>query len=260
MTRYSAAPDDPPRQDGPDGPKMWSRNLVVVYETEPGLTASVLPRPLEPTDPHVRLNFVQVELPSGQPMSAGTVSVLCRHGEVLGSYDLLMIMSLEGAVLGGRDTFGEPKKLGSAAVEHDGDAISARMTRNGIDLAEVRGRVAEQLDPGGVEERFAFYFKFLLDPEGGRFDGDPSLVHVRRTQEDRLRLRVEGELTLRDSQLDPIADLPVRRVVSMTYSENRQTQTGRIVQTVPGEWVWPFRHQRYDDHPTDRAAALDATA
>jgi len=106
--------------------------------------------------------------------------------------------------------------------------------------------VVEELEPEPLTERFAFYYKFLLDPEGGRFDGDPSLVHVRRTQQDRLRRRVEGEVILRDSPFDPVADLSVRRVVSMIYTENQQTQTGKIVGQVPAEWVWPYRHQRYD--------------
>lgn len=247
MVRYAARPDDPPKDSGPDGPRMWSHNLVVVYETDPEIVASVLPRPLEPTEPHVRLNFVQVELPGGRPLSAGTVSVACRHEDVVGYYDVLMIMSTEGTVVGGRETFGEPKKLGTASVVRDGDLVRATMGRNGVDLAEVQGRVAEELQPDGVQERFAFYYKFLLDPEGGRFDGDPSLVHVRRTQEDRLRLRIEGDLTLRESAVDPIADLLVGRVVSMTYTENQQTQTGKIVGEVPSAWVWPFRHQRYDD-------------
>lgn len=262
MIRYAAVPDEPPPSASadPDGPTYWSHNLVVLYETDPELIASVLPRPLEPTEPHVRLNFVQVEMPGGQPMSAGTVSVACRHGEMLGTYDLLMIMSIEGAVLGGRDTFGEPKKLGTATVVRDGDTVTGTMTRHGIDIAEVGGQVAEELDPGSVEERFAFYFKFHLDPEGGGFDNDPSLVHVRRTQHDRIRLRVDGDLVLRDSPFDPIADLPVRGIVSMTYTENQQTQTGKIVQRVPGEWVWPYRHQRYDDRKATRATATTAAS
>jgi acetoacetate decarboxylase len=51
---------------------------------------------------------------------------------------------------------------------------------------------------------------------------------------------------LRDSPFDPIADLPVRRVVSITYTESVQAQTGAIVGTVPAASLWPFRHQRYD--------------
>jgi acetoacetate decarboxylase len=166
-------------------------------------------------------------MPDGSPLSAGTVSVTCRHGDVEGAYDLLMIMSTEGAVLGGRETFGEPKKVGTASVVHEGDEVRAVMSRKGVDLVTVRGRVAEELSPEGVSERFAFYFKFLLDPEGGRFDADPSMVHVRRTQEDRIRLRLDGEVVLQDSPFDPIADLPVRSVVSMIYSETIKPKRGR---------------------------------
>ena len=246
MVRYAAVHEEPAVTDGPDGPKMWSRNLLAIYETDPELVAAVLPRPLEPTEPHVRVNFAEVDMPDGSPLSAGTIAVKCRHGDLEGSYDLLMIMSTESAVVGGRETFGEPKKVGTASIRIEGDEVVGTMSRRGVDLAEVRGRLAGDLDVGVPSERYAFYFKFLMDPAGGRFDGDPALVHVRRVQEDRLRQRVEGAVILRDSPFDPIADLPVRDVLSIVYTESTQAQTGEIVGTVPSEWIWPFRHQRYD--------------
>jgi acetoacetate decarboxylase len=247
MVRYAAVHDEPPPPStDPDGPKLWSRNLVVFYETDPEIVASVLPKPLESTEPHVRINIAHVEMPTG-PLGAGTFSVKCRHGDVEGCFDLLMIMTTEAAVVGGRETFGEPKKIGDATLRHEDGEVVGTMSRKGIDLVEIRGRVAETLAVGPRSERFAFYYKFLLDPAGGGFDGDPSLVHVRRTQEDRLRERIEGEITLRESPFDPVVDLPVRRIVSMTYTESNQTQTGAIVGTVPGDWIWPYRHQRYDN-------------
>ena len=243
MIRYAAVQSEP--TGSPPGEPMWSTNLLAIYETDPDVVASVLPRPLEPAEPHVRVNFAQVDMPDG-PLSAATFAVRCTHAGTPGSYDLLMIMSTEGAVVGGRETFGEPKKLGQASIRRENGEVSATLGRKGVELAEVRGRVAESLAPGPVDERFAFYFKFLLDPAGGRFDGDPSLVQVRRTQANRVRQRIEGEITLRESPYDPVAELPVRRVLSITYTESQQTQTGEIVRTVPQEWVWPFRHQRYD--------------
>lgn len=242
-TRYAAMPDEP--EPAGDDVKIWSRNLLAFYETDPELIASVLPKPLEATEPHVRVNIAQVDMPTG-PLGGGIFSVKCRHGDVEGTYDLLMIMTVEGAVLGGRETFGEPKKVGETSLTHENGEVVGVMSRKGFDLVEIRGRVAETLDPVPFSERYAFYYKFLLDPEGGGFDGDPSLVHVHRTQEDRLRERVEGDITLRDSPFDPLADLPVRRVLEISYTESNQTQTGKIMQTVPGDWVWPFRHQRYD--------------
>ncbi len=244
MIRYAAVADDPADLGG-GGQKIWARNLLAFYETDPEIIAAVLPKPLEPTEPHVRINFAQVDMESG-PLGGGTFSVKCRHGDVEGCYDLLMIMTTEGAVLGGRETFGEPKKIGDASIRHEDGEVVGVMSRKGVDIVEIRGRVAETVEPEPLNERFAFYYKFLLDPAGGRFDGDPSLVHVRRTQEDRLRERIEGEIILRESPFDPVVDLPVRRVLSIVYTESNVTQTGEIIQTVPSDWVWPFRHQRYD--------------
>jgi len=252
MIRYSALTQEPEPVDlGPDGPKMWSNNLVAFYETDPDIVASVLPQPLEPTEPLVRVNMARVDMPGmTEPLEAGTFSVACRHGDVHGYYDLLMLMSTESAVVGGRETFGEPKKIGRISLERRGEGAGAEivgvMQRKGVDIVEIRGSVSEVLSPGPVEERFAFYYKFLLDPQGGGFDHDPTLVHVRRTQEDRLAERVDATITLRDSTFDPVADLPVRSVVSVVFSENHQTQTGTIVGTVPADWLWPYRHQRYD--------------
>lgn len=226
---------------------MLAKNLVVLYETDPEVVAAVLPRPLVPAEPLVRVTFAQVDMPgSDQPLGAGTFAVQCRHGDTVGFYDLLMIMNREPAVVGGRETFGEPKKLGQASVDNDGRTVAGVMSRMGVDLLEVRGTVAEVLQPQPFNERHAFYFKFLLDPAGHGFDSDPVLVDVTRGQQDQVRQRIDGELILRESRFDPVVDVPVRHVVSTVYTESYQTQSGSIIGPVPAEWLWPFRHQRYD--------------
>ena len=54
------------------------------------------------------------------------------------------------------------------------------------------------------------------------------------------------EVILRESSFDPVIDLPVRRIVSMEYSESNTTQRGEIVGTIPGDVLLPYAHQRYD--------------
>jgi acetoacetate decarboxylase len=56
-----------------------------------------------------------------------------------------------------------------------------------------------------------------------------------------------GDLVLRESRFDPVADLPVRSLVEVTLGERNAIQRGRIHSTVPADWVIPFIHQRYDD-------------
>ena len=45
----------------------------------------------------------------------------------------------------------------------------------------------------------------------------------------------------------PIADLVIRRVVDLNWTERASTQVGRIIGPVPRADVAPFIHQRYDD-------------
>jgi acetoacetate decarboxylase len=54
-------------------------------------------------------------------------------------------------------------------------------------------------------------------------------------------------MTLHDSPLDPIADIPVGRIISMQYAQVATTQDGEVVERVPADWLLPYVHQRYDD-------------
>jgi acetoacetate decarboxylase len=44
-----------------------------------------------------------------------------------------------------------------------------------------------------------------------------------------------------------VIDLPVRRLVRLEYEEGTSQSNGRVLRSVPGEWLLPFLHQRYDD-------------
>jgi acetoacetate decarboxylase len=227
---------------------VWAKVLTAWYETDPDVVRAVLPRPLEATEePLVRVTVSTVEIGDRPPFGAGVVAVRARHEGTVGDYALVMPMSTEQAVIGGRETFGEPKKLGDVTLTRDGGRVVGKMSRLGVTFAEITGEVKESMTPLEDQTRTAFYFKFLMDPSGKGFDAEPALVYCYRTEQCRLHERVEGEVTLRESPFDPVADLPVRRLVELTYSERSSMQRAEIVSRVPSEWLAPFAHQRYDD-------------
>jgi acetoacetate decarboxylase len=229
----------------------WASSLMALYETDPEVVAAVLPPPLEPTDqPLVRVTVARVDLGRDlPPFGAGTFAVQARHGDVVGNYPLVMPMTTEQSVIGGRETFGEPKKLADVRLEQDGDRVTGTVSRLGVTFVELTGTVAEArpLPADDGSERVDFYFKFLPAPDGRGFDADPSLVYCRRRESFRSLAGVDGQVVLRESRFDPVADLPVLRLVDMTLSERRSVQRGEIVQQVPGEVLMPYVHQRYDD-------------
>src|SRR6516165_9520335 len=94
--------------------KIWSTAVTVVWETDPDVIRAVLPPPLEPSDDATaRIRFATVDMGTGiPPFGAGWFGVRARHGSVAGEYPLFMPMTTEQATIGGRETFGEPKKIG----------------------------------------------------------------------------------------------------------------------------------------------------
>ncbi|MFI9805509.1 acetoacetate decarboxylase family protein [Streptomyces sp. NPDC052301] len=228
-------------------PEIWSTGVVAVWETDPDAVAAVLPPPLKPTSsPLVRVNISAVDLP-GYPLGAGSFAVAAAHGTVDGWYPLVMPMTHERALTGGREVFGEPKKLGEVTVERDGAAVRAAMTRHGITFVEVRGTVAGELTPPEPSRKTDFYFKFLPAVDGSGFDTDPLLVHCVRHERVRRLERVTGDVLLRESPYDPVADLPVLRLREITLGEKTSDQSGRVAERVDAQALLPYVHQRYDD-------------
>ncbi|QHA03895.1 acetoacetate decarboxylase [Streptomyces broussonetiae] len=228
-------------------PEIWSTGVVAVWETDPDAVAAVLPPPLKPAGhPLVRVNISKVDLP-GYPLGAGSFAVFAAHGTVEGWYPLVMPMTHERALTGGREVFGEPKKLGEVTVERDGLAVRASLARHGIAFVEVRGTAVGYLPVPEPARRTDFYFKFLPAVDGSGFDTDPVLVHCVRHEKVRRLEGVTGDVVLRESPYDPVADLPVLRLREITVGEKTSDQSGRVVERVDAQALLPYVHQRYDD-------------
>ena len=116
----------------------------------------------------------------------------------------------------------------------------------GFRAAEINGLLSEEL-PGYKKDKIDFYFKLSPNPDGVGLDGDPPFVYCHRHESARAVRRIEGEVKLMESPLDPVADFPVQRILSIEYAEIAGTQRGEIVGTVPADDLLPYVHQRYDD-------------
>jgi acetoacetate decarboxylase len=166
---------------------------------------------------------------------------------VEGLYLLTMPMTTEGAVVGGRETYGEPKKLAQVEFDWDSEVVSATVTRHGVRYLELRGRRGE-VQPAREFTEHAYCFKCLPALERGKgLEFDPLLVRLEWHHQLGRIERMAGEVILRESMMDPVADLPVRRVVAMTYEEGSTRSGGRVLCSTPAASLMPYLHQRYDD-------------
>ncbi len=246
--RYGARQEQRSREIEATSSEIWSEAVTAVWDTDPEIIRAVLPPPLEPgPEPRVRLTITRVEMPGLPVFGAGWFGVQARHGDRVGEYPLFMPMTTEQSTIGGRETYGEPKKLADVWVRRDGAEIEAGISRMGFTVCEVSGRVTEQREP---YERNKVDFWFKVSPSAetpGELDQDPLLVYGEKVERARVHEGISGNVTLKDSPLDPVADLEVLRLVDINWTERASTQIGRIIGPVPRASLAPYLHQRYDD-------------
>lgn len=244
------------KRDAERNPEFLSstvRSIRAVYETSPALAAAVIPKPLAPAArPEVCVTFSHVAMHVAPELTfsigSAVFGVRAVYDGVEGIWLLTMPMTSEQAVIPGRETYGEPKKLASIEFRRESDRVAAVVTRMGVAYLEARGRLGAELGPRELVE-YGYCVKALPSCEKGKgFDGDPLLVRLEWRHRHAHVHRIEdGALVLRESPFDPVADLPVRRLVQIEYEEGTTESSGRVLRALPGEWLLPFLHQRYDD-------------
>lgn len=228
-----------------------ARQLVVDYRTDFDVAAAVVPKPLEVDDRavvHVAISQVEMHLPSGIDLTigSGVVGILCDYKGTSGYYLVTMPMTTESAVVGGRETFGEPKKIAEIDFETNGSHVHAAVRRHGINYIEFDGEIGAEQPANHIQDH-AFCFKLLPSCSGEGFDFDPLLVQLNWLRKQEQAFDLTGELKLNESPLDPVADLPIREIVGMHYELVNTDSNGQVLRSVPADWLYPFVHQRYDD-------------
>ncbi len=232
------------------------RSIRAVYETDPAVVAAVIPQPLKPTDrPEVCVTFSHVAIHISPELTieigSAIFGVKAFHDGVEGIYLITMPMTTEQAVVPGRETYGEPKKIAQIEFHKEGDRVKASVSRMGLTYLEAEGDLGEAIGPREFVEH-AYCFKAFPSCEKGRdFDQEPLLVRLEWRHQHENAWRLDGQLRLGESPFDPVADLPVRRMLRLEYEEGHTESNGQVLRAVPGEWLHAFLHQRYDDpaHP-----------
>ncbi len=228
------------------------RALRCVYETDAEAVQAIVPRPLEVArDPQVHVSIAmlrEARVANGPPpeVASAVLAVRVAYDGVEGLYPIMMPTSSEQLLVQGRERFGEPRKLARVELFEQDGHVRASVERAGIRLLRIEGTSGTTQAPF-EEEEVAWCFKVFPGCRPSRgFDQDPQLVRLDWLhRHDRVR-PVSGTISLEESALDPVADLPIRRLVRLEVVEGKTSARGRVLRPVPGDWLIPFLHQRYD--------------
>jgi len=256
--RYVKPTVDPGRNRPPSGIRHTVQSIRALYETEPEIARAVLPRPLEPSpEPLVFVQFANIAMHVAADrvvrLGAATVGVACSYEGRSGYYVLAMPMEGEFVVIGGREKYGEPKKIAETRFTHEGGRVNGQVARHGVTFLELGGVLGAET--AGPKEFTEYFYCFKALPacrpesnENGGFDGDVLLTRLTWERNyTSVRTVENGQIILRDSAHDPLVDVPVKRIVSMEFAQGTTRTSGDVVRAVPGEWLAPYLVQRYDE-------------
>lgn len=244
----------------PSGSKIRHgvQSIRALYETEPEIARALLPRPLKPADsPEVFVQFANVAMHLSKDrvveIGAATVGVACSHEGRDGYYVLAMPMEGEFVVIGGREKYGEPKKIAETEFSIEGNRVNAKVTRHGVTFLELEGDIGAASDSPKQFTEYFYCYKALpaAVPErndNGGFDGEVLLTMLTWERDYTSVKRIDnGRIILREAPRDPLIDVPVKRLLRMELAEGASATSGEVLRSVPGEWLRPFIAQRYDE-------------
>ncbi|MBP2472082.1 acetoacetate decarboxylase [Crossiella equi] len=195
--------------------------LNIVYRTDAEALRKVVPEPLEFDEPLVRFEIMRMNQASnfGPYTEAGQV-IPVRFGEEHGEYLHQMYLDSFPATAAGRELAGYPKSMGSPKLAVEGSALLGTLDLGSVRVATATmGYQFEQMDFEQAHSEISVPTYMLKIVPG--YHGKPRICELLRTQITDLTIKDAwtgpARLQLFEHVLAPLADLPVREIVSASH-------------------------------------------
>ncbi|WP_424360403.1 acetoacetate decarboxylase [Methylocystis parvus] len=207
----------------PKGPYRFVNReyLIISYRTDPEALAKVVPEPLSFSDPIVNFEFIRMPDSTGfgDYTESGQVIPVTFEGR-RGNYTHAMYLNDGPPIYGGRELWGFPKKFAQPSLGVERDALVGTLDYGSLRIATgTMGYKHVALDPAAVQKNMSVpNYLLKIIPH---VDGSPRILElVDYRLED---VTVKGAWTgpaaleLAPHALAPVADLPVREILSATH-------------------------------------------
>jgi len=234
--------------------------LTVFFETSSEIIERLLPPPLEPVSVPLGFAFT-ANYPKtnfGVDYRESGLFVQASFKGEEGSYCLAMPVSNDMAMIGGREMFGYPKKIGEIGLTRRGKRMQGWTERRGFRFLEMAVNLTGTFNVPEVQSAFTptaeahaiiYNFKYFPAPDGAGFDYHPRLVREVVVMRPKSVEVGEAELFLRSSQWDPWGDVEPVRVLGAVYSigDNSMLKGSVVAEADPAAFL-PFITMKVDGY------------
>jgi acetoacetate decarboxylase len=208
--------------------------LRFIYRTDGDRIASLLPPGITPgAEPHVHIHVYQVPI-GGEPEFGVVVKVPADFDGNDGFYTLGIGIDQEQAVFISQELNGQPKFPCTIKYHRIGSTISARCWHQGYTFLEFAGELGDDISEEGPQTwtENEWWIKSMRAVGGSEktYDFPPHVVKVTSTSSLVYRIAVDGNLILRESPWDPIAQLlPMREQLAAHIQKTQMDFATRSV-------------------------------
>ena len=217
--------------------------LKIHYPTDPEKIAALLPPGIDPSDEsNVHLSIYCFPVPD-EPEFGVLITVDADYRGTKGYYAIGYGIDQESAIYISKDMNGQPKYPCEIDYYRIGKQVKARCTHQGYTFLEFKGKTvgAAELPEPHVEYEWWVKVSRAVGGAEKAYDFPPHVVSVKASYQHIHKEAVEGELVLRESPWDPIAELLPMRGAASAYLSTAMP-TGRDI-TLEGpldpEAFWP---------------------
>jgi acetoacetate decarboxylase len=204
----------------PRGPYRYTNreHLIITYRTDREALERVVPEPLAFDEPLVRYDFLRMDSSTGFGRYSGSAQHLAvRLDDQHGNYTHKMFLDVHPPIAGGRELWGFPKKLASPSLRVERDTLVGTLDFGPVRIATgTMGYKPREVAKDPVLRALgepSFLLKIIP-----HVDGTPRICELVRHRLGDLVLkgawRGPCALELQPHSLAPVADLPVREVIS----------------------------------------------
>ncbi|PIQ43571.1 MAG: acetoacetate decarboxylase [Gammaproteobacteria bacterium CG11_big_fil_rev_8_21_14_0_20_46_22] len=207
----------------PEGPYRFVNReyMIITYETDPDALKAVLPECLTFDEPIVKFEFIRMPDSTGfgDYTESGQVIPVAYEGKK-GGYVHSMYLDCHAPIAGGREIWGFPKKLANPSLKVEADTLLGTLYYGPVCVAVgtmgYKYQTVPNADVLAVLHEPNYLVKLIPDVDGG--PKICQLVEYHLTNIDlKGAWRGPGALELFQHALAPVANLPVKEVISALH-------------------------------------------
>ncbi len=194
--------------------------LIITYETDLEILQEIVPEPLKVTDPIVKFEFIKMPDSSGfgSYTESGQVIPVELNGQ-RGGYVHAMYLNNVAPISAGREIWGFPKKYATPSLDVDVDTMVGRIKYNSVEVAlGTMGYKFEEVNQVKLKEALendpSYLIKIIPNCNGNDLDVCQLVKYYLRDVEIKGAWSGPADLELFNHALAPVAQLPVKRVIS----------------------------------------------